>query len=207
MEYGNDRVLPLLRNLSLGLRVISPRGSSRMIQSYRSPSFSSSTVRPSDLTAFAFDITFIAVAISFSVGSTLRALMTGCCGSLFGVSGSSVSDFVFSSERKNCNHLSWIRPLSHSSFPSSSRTYCDSTFLVSSNCTDLMFWKSPCWSPIRNCFSNSTMWRSKKRTTVVVVALRTFFSRLHACLTALRNCASLVSTLRRCQPRLRASPQ
>ena len=29
------------------------------------------------------------------------------------------------------------------SLPSSSRTHCDSTFFVSSSCTDFMFWKSP----------------------------------------------------------------
>ena len=39
-------------------------------------------------------------------------------------------------------------------------------------------------------------WRLKKRMTA---ALRTFFSRLHVCLTALCNCASLVSISRRCQ--------
>ena len=29
---------------------------------------------------------------------------------------------------------------------SSSQTYCDSIFFVSSSCTNLMFWKNPCWS-------------------------------------------------------------
>ena len=48
---------------------------------------------------------------------------------------------------------------------------------------------------MRNCFSNSTTWRSKKRTTA---ALHTFFSHLHAFLTAFRSCASLVSIFRRC---------
>ena len=85
--------------------------------------------------------------------------------------------------------------MSLSSLPPSPRTHCDSTFFVSSSCTDLMFWKNPCWSPIRNCFSNSTTWRSKKRTTA---ALRTLFSQLHAFLTALCSCASLVSVFRRC---------
>ena len=47
---------------------------------------------------------------------------------------------------------------------------------------------------VSNCFSNSTTWRSKKRTT----ALRTLFSQLHVFLTALRSCASLVSVFRRC---------
>ena len=66
-----------------------------------------------------------------------------------------MSDLAFSSERKNRNHLSRIRPLSRSSLPSSSRAHCDcdSTFFVSSSCTDLMFWKNPCWCPMRNCFS------------------------------------------------------
>ena len=106
-----------------------------------------------------------------------------------------MSDLEFSNERKNRTLPSRIRPLSRSSLPSSSRRHCDSTFFVSSSYTDLMFWKNPSWSPIRNCFSNSTTWRSKKRTTA---ALRTLFSQLHAFLTALRSCASLVSVFRRC---------
>ena len=136
------------------MRVVSPRNSSRMVLSCGSPSFSSSAGSPSDPTAFSFVIAYIAVAISSSVGSIPRALATGCCGSLFGVSGSSMSNFEFSNEWKNRTHLSRIRPLSCSSLPPSSRTHCDSTFFVSSSCTDLMFWKNPCWSPIRNCFSN-----------------------------------------------------
>ena len=124
--------------------------------------------RPSGPTAFAFDIAFIAVAISSSVGSIPRALATGCCSSRFGMSGSSMPDLEFSSERKNRTHLSRIRPLSRSSLPSSSRTHCDSTSFFSSSYTDLMFWKNPCWSPMRNCFSNSTTWRSKKRTTAAL---------------------------------------
>ena len=105
-----------------------------------------------------------------------------------------MSDLEFSNERKNRTYLSRIRSLSHSSLPPSSRTHCDLIFFVSSSCTDLMFWKNPCWSPIRNCFSNSTTWRSRKRTTA---ALRTLFSQLHAFLTAFRSCASLVSVFRR----------
>ena len=62
-----------------------------MIRSCWSPSFNSSAGRLSGPAAFAFDIAFIAVAIS-SVGSIPRALATGCCGSLFGMSGSSMSD-------------------------------------------------------------------------------------------------------------------
>ena len=106
-----------------------------------------------------------------------------------------MSDLEFSNERKNRTYLSRIRPLSRSSLPPSSPTPCDSTFFVSSSCTDLMFWKNPCWSPIPNCFSNSTTWRSKQRTTA---ALRTLFSHLHTLLTALRSCAFLVSVFRRC---------
>ena len=48
---------------------------------------------------------------------------------------------------------------------------------------------------MRNCFFNSTTWRSKKRMTA---ALCTFFSQLHAFLTVLRSCAFLVSIFRRC---------
>ena len=86
---------------------------------------------------------------------------------LLGKSGSSMSDFAFSSERKNDTHLSRIHPLSCSSFPSSPRTYCDSTF-VSSSCIDLASWKNSCRSPLRNCFSNSTTCRSKKLTTAAL---------------------------------------
>ena len=145
-----------------------------MVRSYRSPSFSNSTGRSSGPTAFAFAIALIFVAISSSVGAIPRALATGCCGSLFGMSGFNMSDFAFSSKRKNRTHLSRIRLLSRSRLSSSSRTYCDSTFLISS-CIDLMLLKSPCLSPMRNCFSNSTTLWSKKQTTA---ALRTFCSRL-----------------------------
>ena len=66
-----------------------------------------------------------------------------------------------------------------------------------SSSTDLRLWKSQCWFPImRNRFSNSTMWCLKKR---MAAALRTLFSQLHACLTALHSCASLLSVFRRCQ--------
>ena len=85
--------------------------------------------------------------ISSPVGSILRALATGCCGSLYGMPGSRMLDFMFSSERKNRTHLSRIRPLSRNILPSSSRTHCDSTFFVFSSCTDLMFRKNPCWVP------------------------------------------------------------
>ena len=180
---------------SLQMRVVSRWSSSRMVRSCSSPSFSSSAGRPSRPTAFAFAIAFIAVAISSSVGSIPTALATGCCGSLFRMSISSMLDFAFSSERKNRTHLSRIRPLSYISLPSSSPMHCDATFFVSFSCADLMFWKNPCWSPTRNCFSNSTTWRSNKRT---IAALRTFFSQLHAFLTALRSCAPLVSIFRRC---------
>ena len=137
------------------LRVVSRWNSSRMVRSCSSPGFSSSAGRPPGPTAFAFPIAFIAVAISSSGGSIPRALATGCCGSLFGMSGSSMSDLEFRSERKNRTPLSRIRPLSCSSLLHSSRRHCDLTFFVSSSCTDLMFWKNPCWSSIRNCFSNS----------------------------------------------------
>ena len=67
--------------------------------------FSSPAGRPSGPIAFAFAIAFIAAAISSSVGSIPKARATGCCGSLFGMSGSSMSDFAFGSERKNRTHL------------------------------------------------------------------------------------------------------
>ena len=130
--------------LSRHIRVVSRWSSSRMVWSCWSPNFSSSTGRPSVSIAFSFAIAFIAVAISSSVGSIPRALTTGCCGSLFGISGSSMSDLAFSSEWKNYTHLSRIRPLSRSGLHSSSRTHCDSTFFVSSSCTDLIFWNNSC---------------------------------------------------------------
>ena len=48
---------------------------------------------------------------------------------------------------------------------------------------------------MRNCFSNSTTWRLRKRTTA---ALRILFRQLHAFLAALRSCASLVSVFGCC---------
>ena len=77
------------------------------------------------------------------------------------MSGSSMLDLAFSSERKNRNHLLRIRPLSRSSLSPSTRMHCDSTLFVSSSCPDLIFSKNPCWSPMRNCLSNPTTWRSK----------------------------------------------
>ena len=105
-----------------------------------------------------------------------------------------MSDLAFSSGRNNRIHLPRIRPSLRSSLPPSSRTHRGSAFFVSSSCIDLMFWKNPCWSPTRNCFSSSTTRRLKKRTTA---ALPTLFSPLHAFLTALRSCASLVPIFRR----------
>ena len=90
------------------MTVVSRWNSSRMVRSRWSPSFSSSAGSPSGPTAFSFAIAFIAVAVSSSVGSIPRALPTGCYGSLFGISGSSMSDLEFSNERKNRTHLSWI---------------------------------------------------------------------------------------------------
>ena len=112
------------------MRLVSRWNSSRMVRSCWSPSFSGSAGSPSGPTAFSFAIASIAVAISSSMGSIPRALATGCCGSPFGMSGSSMSDLEFSNERKNHTHLSRIRPLSRSSLPPSSRTHCDSTFFV-----------------------------------------------------------------------------
>ena len=163
MEYCNDRVFPLLWDFPLapdegGESVELQQDGPILLKS----EFQQFRGSPSSPTAFSFAIAVIAVAISSSVGSIPRALATGCCGSLFGMSGSNMSDLEFSNERKNRTHLSRIRPLSRSSLPPSSRTHCDSTFFVSTGCTDLMFWKNPCWSPLHNFFSNSTTWRSKK---------------------------------------------
>ena len=112
MEYGNDRVFPLLWDFPLAL---DEGGESVELQQdgsvLLSPSFSSSAGRSSSPNTFAFAIAFIAVAISSSVGSIPRALATGCCGSLFGMSGSSMSDLEFSSEQKNRTHPLRIRPL------------------------------------------------------------------------------------------------
>ena len=130
-----------------------------------------------------------------SLSGHAMVLVTGCCGSLFGMSGSSISNLAFSSQRKNRTHLSRIRPLSRSSLPSSSRMHCDSTLFVFSSCTDFMFWKNTCWSLMRNCFSNSTTWRSKKQTTA---SLCTLFSQLHVFPTALCSFVSLVSIFGRC---------
>ena len=128
------------------------------------------------------------------MGSIPKALATGYCDSLIEMSGSSMSDLTFSSERKNCTHFSRMRPLSRSSLPYSSRTHYDSSFFVSSSCTDWMIWKNPCWSP-SDCFSDSIMWSSKKR---ITAALRTLFSQLHAFLPILHSYVFLVCIFRRC---------
>ena len=109
---------------------------------------------------------FIAVANSFSVCSVPRALATGCCGSLYRMPGSSILDYSFGDKRKNRTHLSRIRPVSRSSLPSSSRMFSDLTSFISSSRISLIFWKNPCSSPMRNSFSNSSTWCSKKRTSV-----------------------------------------
>ena len=162
-----------------------------MIRSCLSPSFSSSAGMPSGPTAFASAIAFIALAISSSVGSIPRALATACCGSLFGMSGSTMSDLEFSSERKNLTHLSRMRPLSPNSLPSSSRTHCDSTFFVSSS--DIL--EESVLIPHAQLLLQLNDVALEKRTTA---ALRTLFSQLHAFLTALHSCASLVSIFKRC---------
>ena len=125
--------------LSRQMRLVSWWSSGRMVRSCLSPSFSGSTGRPPDPTTFAFAVAFVVVAFSSAVGSIPRALANGCCGSLFVMSGSSMSDLVFSGERNNRTHLSRIRPLSRSSLPPLSRVHCDSTFFVSSSCSDLIF--------------------------------------------------------------------
>ena len=141
---------------------VARRWSSRtMARSCWSLSFSSFTGRPSGPTTFAFAIAFITVTIS-SVGSIPRVLATGYCISLVGMSRSSMSNLTFSIERKNRTHISQIGPSSGNILASSSRRHCDPTFFLYSSCIGLMFWTSPCWSPMRKCFSNSMTWRSKK---------------------------------------------
>ena len=106
-EYGNDCIFPLPWDFPLALN---GDGKSMELQQdgpvLSKSEFQQFRGKASGLTAFAFAIAFIAVAISSSVGSIPRALATGCCGSLFGMSGSSMSDLEFSSERKNLTHLS-----------------------------------------------------------------------------------------------------
>ena len=84
-----------------------------------------------------------------------RVLATGCCSSLVGMSRSSMSNLTFSIERKDRTHLSQVGPSSGNILASSSRRHCNSTFFLYSSCIGLMFWTSPCWSPMRKCFSNS----------------------------------------------------
>ena len=153
-EYGNDRVFPLLWDFPLapdeGGKPAELQQDGPVLLKSEFQQLRGKVIRPHCFRVF---IAFIAVAVSSSVGS-IRALATVCYGSLFGMSGSSISDFAFISERKNRTHLSQIRPLSRSSLPSSSRTHCDSTFFVSPSCNDLMFWKNPCWFSLRSCHLN-----------------------------------------------------
>ena len=102
MEYGNDRIFPLLWDFplapdedgkSMELQQDGPVLLKSEFQQFRGKAIRSHRFRVA--------IAFIALAISSSVGSIPRALATGCCGSLFGMSGSSMSDLEFSSERKN----------------------------------------------------------------------------------------------------------
>ena len=97
------------------MRVISPWGFIRMVRSCCCPGFSSLAVRLSGPNVFAFSIAFIAKATSPSVGSVPGAVAVGYCGSLFVISGLSISYFAFSSERKNRTHLSRVDILSRSS--------------------------------------------------------------------------------------------
>ena len=158
MKYGNDRVFPLLLwDFPLapdeGVKSMELQQDGPVSLKSEFQQFHGKAVRPH---CFRVCTAFSAVAISSSVGSIPRALATGCCGSLFGMSGLGMSDLAFSSEWKNRTHLSRIRALSRSSLPSSSGTHWDSTFFVSSSCNDLMFWKIPYWSPMRNCFVQLT---------------------------------------------------
>ena len=141
------------------MRVISRWSSIDPVRFCCSLSFKSSTGRPSDLTAFAFTIAFIAVATSSSEGSVSKAFVKGCCGNLFGycdqecrISRLAASgriplisrEYVLclaavSLPRYGCNVIrpsSRIRPLSRSSLPSSSRMQYDSASFVSSSYTD-----------------------------------------------------------------------
>ena len=141
-----------------------------------------------------FAIAFIAVAISSCVSSIPRALPTGCCGSLFDMSGSSKSDLKPSSERKNRTHLSRKRPLSRSSLPPSSRTHCDSTFFVFSSCTDLMFWKIHADLPCATVLQLNDVALEKTND-----CCTSHFLQPAICFpNAVRSCASLVSVVRRC---------
>ena len=158
-----------------------------------SPRSSSSTGRPSGSTAFVFPISFITVAIT-SVGSIPRTLATGCCGRLFGMSGSSISNLAFSIEQKNHTHPSRVRPLPCSAFlPRHRRTVIRPSSSPQLHRFNVLEESLLVSHPQR--LSNSTTWRSKKRTTA---ALRTLFSQLHSFLTALRSCAPLVPISRRC---------
>ena len=196
IEYGNGHAFPLLSDVCLapneGDESVEFQQDDAVLSCCNS-SFSSSTGRPLGLTAFAFDIAFIAAGISYFVGLIPRVHATGCWGSLIGISGSSMSSSAFRSERNNCTNLLRIRPLFRSSLRSSSRTHSDSTYSVFSSCTDLVFWKNTCWCSMRNCFSSSTTRHSKKHTTA---ARRPLFSQLHAFLTATRSCESLMSVFR-----------
>ena len=75
--------------------IISPCRSMRMARVCRNSNLNSSTDRSSDSTAFAFVIAFIALATSSSMDSVPRVLTTDYCGSLLGMSGSSMSDLTW----------------------------------------------------------------------------------------------------------------
>ena len=106
MESGNDSVLLLLWDFPLapdeGDKSVELQQDGLVLLKSEFQQFRGKAVRPHYFR--------ICHCLHHCSNLFLRAFTTGCCGSFFGMSGSSMSDFAFSSERKNHTHLSRIRP-------------------------------------------------------------------------------------------------
>ena len=102
VEYGNDHVFPLLWNFPLkpdeGGKPMKLQQDGPVLLKSEFQQFRGKAIRPHRFRVCHY---LYRCGNLLLVGSILRALATGCCGSLFGMSGSSMSTLAFSSERKN----------------------------------------------------------------------------------------------------------
>ena len=90
------------------MRAVGERRSVKLALPWEGSSFNSSAVRPSGPATFEFIVGFVVTANSSFMDSIPRALATGGCGSRFRVSGKSMLDFAFSSERKNLVNMLYV---------------------------------------------------------------------------------------------------
>ena len=143
-EYGNDRIFPLLLDFPLA-----PDECGELVEFQQDgPGFLKSKFQWFRGKAGRPDCFCVCHCLNHCDNLLLRrliltALATGCCGSLFRISKSSMSNLAFSSERKNRTHLSWIGRFLRSTLLSSSQTHCDSTLFVSSSFIEFIVLEEP----------------------------------------------------------------